>query len=377
VAYFDAVSRTLRVSDRQVTGYIDSAYPNLEEAETITVSGNKITVLESAWESLAACSLGGRVTLLLTDDGKAAMVAPREAQTEMLGILSTDGTSVTLLSSGLELKGMQISADAKLYGSIVMVRAYQDEVICVAYTSGQKALNIRDRMLGAYRLAPVCAVFEHTISGELKSHVYSLSGEIGKASYDFREIFWTDTIPAHAITAYHLNTAGQVDMILLRDVTGNCYEYGRATKYTGEEGINLGVAGLNAYNSAVTITNSDGTGVKRICSYYEAQTGAYLGITAATHDDANQQVVSIKTLSADKTADQGDFFLKDNIWYAVADAAEFPVSQQVQIYLERTDSWGGGEAALPDVLAMGENMILYYDRPAAEGGQIRVIVVEK
>lgn len=377
VAYFDAVSHTLRVSDRQFTGYIDSAYPNLAEAETITVSGNKITVLESAWASLADYALGGRVTLLLTDDGKAAMAAPREAQTEMLGVLSTDGTSVTLLGSGLELKGMKISADEKLFGSIVVVRAYQDEVTCAAYTSGQKALNIGDRMLGDDPLAPVCAVFEHTISGALKSHVYSLSGEIGQASYDFREIFWTDTIPANAVTAYHLNTAGQVDMILLRDVTGNCYEYGRATKYTGEEGINLGVPGLDAYNSAVTITNSEGTGAKRICSYYEAQTGAWLGITAATHDTASQQVVSIKTLTEDKTADQGDFFLKDNLWYAVADAAEFPVSQKVHIYLERTDSWVGGETALPDVLAMGEDMILYYDRPAAEGGQIRVIVVEK
>lgn len=377
VAYFDAVSRTLRASDRQFTGYIDSAYPNLAEAETITVSGNKITVLESAWESLAACSLGGRVTLLLTDDGKAAMAAPREAQTEMLGVLSTDGTSVTLLGSGLELKGMKISADEKLFGSIVVVRVYQDEVTCAAYTSEGEALNIGSRMLGDYLLAPACAVFEHTISGVLKSHVYSLSGEIGKASYDFREIFWTETIPANAVTAYHLNTAGQVDMLLLRDVTGNCYEYGKATKYTGEEGINLGVPGLDAYNNAVAVTNDGGTGMKRICSYYEAQTGAWLGITAATHDAANQQVVSIKTLSADKTADQGDFFLKDNIWYAVADAAEFPVSQKVHIYLERADSWVSGETALLDVLAMGEDMILYYDRPAAEGGQIRVIVVEK
>ena len=61
----------------------------------------------------------------------------------------------------------------------------------------------------------------------------------------------------------------------------------------------------------------------------------------------------------------------------MADAAEFPVSQRVHIYLERTDSWVSGETAVHDVLAMNERMTLYYDRPAAEGGQIRVIVVEK
>lgn len=381
VAYFDTAARTLRASDMQFTGYIEAAFPNLKEAESLTVSGNEFVVLESAWESLADYTLGGRVTLLLTDDGKVAMTT-RDAMMipDVLGVLSADGSSVTLLGSGLTLKGMQISAPEKLRGSIVSVRVYQDEVRCSVYESGRKGvLDIAARTLGEYDLAPVCAVYEHVTSGSLQSHVFSLSGEKGKASYDFREIDWTDTLPAGSVTAYHLNTAGKVDMLLLKDVTGNCYEYGKAIKYTGEDGVNLGAAGMDAYNSVATITNADngGEGARRLCNYYDVQTGVYLGAAAGTYSASYQQVVAVSLLKKVKDAEGGDFFLKDDTWYAVADAAEIPVSAQVQIYLERTDHWVSGQEALRDAVAMGQSMTLYYDRTVQTGGQIRVIVVEE
>lgn len=380
VAYYDAASNTLRASDRQFTGYIEAAYPNLTEAETVTVSGNEFTVLESAWESLTKCALGGRVTLLLTDDGKAAAAAKDPAAAgDILGVLSTDGASVTLLGSGLTLKGMTIRAKETLYGGIVRVSVYQDEVTCSAYASDSAGvLDIAARTLGEHMLAPVCAVYEHTASGVLQSHAASLSGETGKASYDFGEITWTDTISANAVTAYHLNTAGKVDMILLRDVTGNGYEYGRAVKYTGEDGIDLGVAGFSAYNNAVAVVNADngGEGVKRICNDYTAKNGVYLGVTAGTHNARCQQVVSLAILK-NAAAKAGDFFLSDDAWHVVADAAEIPVSPRVQIYLETADRWVSGEQALRDALAMGQPMTLYYDRTFETGAQIRVIVVEK
>ena len=250
---------------------------------------------------------------------------------------------------------------------------------CSAYTSdGAGQLDISAGALGAYALAPVCAVYEHAASGSQRGHVHSLSGEQGEASYDFREIIWTDTIPASAVAAYHLNTAGKVDMILLRDVTGNCYEYGKAVKYTGEDGVDLGVAGFSAYNSAVAVTNADngGEGVKRICNYYDAQTGVYLGVAAGSYNARYQRAVSLAVLKEAADADSGDFFLKDGAWYAVADAAELPVSSRVQIYLEHADRWVSGEA-LKDALAMGQTMRLYYDRTFQTGAQIRLIVVEK
>ena len=298
----------------------------------------------------------------------------------MLGVLSADGSSVTLLGSGLTLEDMKISAQEKLYGSIVLVNIYQDEVRCYAYTSDRKGvLDILAGTLGDYALAPVCAVYEHTTFGSLRSHVYSLAGEAGKASYDFSGIIWTDTIPAGSVTACHVNTAGKVDMILLQDVTGNCYEYGKATQYTGENGINLGAEGLNAYSGAVAVANADngGNGVKRICNLYEARTGIYLGVAAGAYSADHQRVVSLEILKEAMAVDSGDFFLMGDTWYVLADAAELPVSPRVQIYLERSDCWVSGSDGLKSALAMGQEMTLYYDRTARTGAQIRVIVVKK
>ena len=168
-------------------------------------------------------------------------------------------------------------------------------------------------------------------------------------------------------------------MLLLRDVTGNCYEYGSAVKYTGEDGIDLSVPGIHAYNSAVAVVNADngGEGVKRICNYYDAQTGVYLGVTAATHNAEYQQVVKVNVLQKAENAASKDFFLLDGVWHAVADAAELPVSPRVQIYLAASGHWDNGEDALLNALASEQPLTLYYDRTVDSGAQIRVIVVEK
>lgn len=381
VAYYDAASGTLRASDRQFTGYIESVYPNLAEAETVTVSGNEFTVLESAWDTLADYAIGDRVTLLLTDDGKAAAATTdSKIVSDVLGILSTDGSSVKLLGSGLTMKAEKISAKETLYGSIVKVNVYQDELKCSAYTAdGAGKLNISAGTLGEYELAAVCEIYEHTGSVSYKSHVYSLSGKLGEASYDFSEIIWTDSIPASYVTAYHLNSAGKVDMILLRDVTGNCYEYGEAAKYTGAEGINLGTAGLTAYNSAVTVTNADNPegSVKRLCSLYDAKTGTYLGISAGTYNANYQRVASLTVLKKAENVERSDFFLLDETWYVTANEAEIRVSDQVQIYQKAMGQWISGEESLKTALALGQTMTVYYDRTVTTGAQIRVIVVEK
>jgi len=378
-AYYDNASRTLRASDYQFTGYIESAYPNIAEAETITVGGNTFSVVECAWESLGSYALGDRVTLLLTDDLKVAMATnDKEIVADILGVLATDGRTVRLLGSGLTMTADSISAKDSLRGRIVGIRVYRDELTCHEYeSSGAGVLDVSTRTLGKYELAPSCAIYEHTALGSSDSYVYSLSGVIGEASSDFEEIFWTDTIAAASVTAHHLNSAGKVDMLLLKDVTGNGYEYGKATKYTGVKGINLGSYGLPAYNSAVTITNAanGGEGSKRICTQYDAQGGVYLGVSAGAYDANYQKVVSVRRLTEVEDVESRSFFLADDTWYVVADEAEIPVSKQVQIFVEASDRWLCGEEGLKSVLAMGKAMTVYYDRSASTGAQIRVIAV--
>ena len=96
VAYYDRSARTMHVSDYKVAGYISGAYPSVGAAETLTVAGCELDVLESAWDTLGKFALGDRVTLLLTDDNKVAAAYSSQVSADMLGI---DRKSTRLNSS--------------------------------------------------------------------------------------------------------------------------------------------------------------------------------------------------------------------------------------------------------------------------------------
>ena len=259
VAYYDAATGTMRASDYKVTGYISAASPYVTAAETITVAGCVFQVLESAWESLGGFRIGDTVTLLLTDDGKAAWAcSPSEIRAEMVGILSEDGRSVSLCDSGVTLTASQVDYNEEMLGSLVRVSSSSSSTLrCSAPSaSARYGVDLAEGTLGELELAPACRIYEWGGSG----FVYDLEGNRGSASTDFSAVGWMDEITSGSISYYRTNTAGQVDLILLDSVTGGCYDYGRLTRYEDEEGISAGsFNGQAIYNDAAALTNAAGT----------------------------------------------------------------------------------------------------------------------
>ena len=371
VAYYDAASGTLRVSDYRVTGFIESASPSVSAATSITVAGCTFEVLESARDTLSDFQIGSRVTLLLTDDNKVAAVSS-SLSAEMLGVLSADGRSVTLTGSGAVLSAQTMSYDPSALGSLVRVSASSVSTLsCSRLTTGSYGtLDMDGRTLGALSLAPACAVYEWDGSG----YVYSLEGEEGTASYDFTAIDWTDTLSSSAVSYVHTNSAGQIDVLLLNGVTGNAYQYGKLVLYTGQDGIKLGTSGGSSlgdtYNTAVTLTNSDGTTGKYLCAI--SANADYCGIALSRYDSTYSRVVKVQTLSR-VSADADDFYLSGGVWYAEVGGTEYRVSDTVQIHLSDSNLWLSGEDGLASILADGYDLTLYYDRAPSAGGQVRII----
>lgn len=375
-AYFDKVSNTLCVSDYRLTGYIQSAQPSLDAAQTITVSGCTVPVLEAAWEALENYKVGDRITLLLTDDCKAAAaVSDAEAGRELVGVLSTDGKSVTLCGSGLKVSAQDMNAEDKLRGMLVQVYMDADQITCFAYTGDSVGgqLNLADRTLGSYKLAPGCVIYEQGGNG---SYLYSLSGEVGVASTDFTEIYWTETIAGNHVATVRLNPAGQVELLVLKDVTGNCYEYGKLTRYTGEEGIQTQSSPKRIYSSAATITNAGGQSKKYLCGLILATNTSYYGVVLKNDTNtSNQQVASTSKLTEVKDVASAAFFLNGEDWYVQVDNGEIPVSEKVQVYFEGTKQWLSGVDGLRAALGNGTLLDVHYDRTTSTGAQIRVIEV--
>lgn len=384
-AYYDKVSNTLCVSDYQLTGYIQAAQPSMDAAQSITVSGCTVPVLEAAWETLENYKLGERVTLLLTDDCKvAAAVSDATLGANTVGVLSADGRSVTLCGSELVVTSKQVNADDILRGTLVRVSFSEDTMYCYAYTSDYAgALNTAQRTVGQHELAASVRVYEHTGTAAKSSYVYSLSGEKGKASSDFKDLFWTETIPSSNVTSYHLNSAGKVDVLLLRNVTGNNYDYGKITRYTGSSGIATGTrptergGSEKTYSDAVTLTNASGSSQKYLCGVVTTSYQTYSGITLRNSDSSNQRVDGFVTLTKVEDVVAAAFFTQGEQWYATVNNSEIPVNEQVQIYFEANDQWMSGIDGLRAALANGTMLDVHYDRTPSTGAQVRVVQVNK
>ncbi len=376
-AYFDTASRTLCVSDYRITGFIEAASPSLVAAETVTVSGCTLPVLESAWDSLEQFRLGDNATLLLTDDLKVAAALPSsELSADMIGILSIDGRSVTLSPSGLTISAPEVEAKETLCGTLVEVYVNQDSISCFAYTSNVPGkLDIRSGTLGGFDLAPGCQIYEHSGSTTTGGYVYSLDGELGVPSSDFDDIFWTDTIARENIRQIHLNGAGQVDVILLNDVTGNAYTYGELTRYTGFNGIMTASSPKLTYNDAATITNAAGQSQKYLFSRSVSAHNAYFGIGLRSYNDIYQDIVSLVRLTSSEKLTGSAFFLQDDDWHVTAAGYELPVSEKVQVYIESADRWLSGPDGIKAAISSGQPLIVHYDKTPTTGAQVRVIVV--
>lgn len=378
VAYFDTASRTLCVSDRRISGYVEAASPSLDGAQTITISGCTLPVLEAAWDTLGQYKLGDKLTLLLTDDNKVAAAFPAsQLSADMIGILSTDGSTVTLYGSGLVISSPEMDADERLRGTLVQVNVYADSMTCRAYSSNLSgSLDVARGTLGSYDLAPTCHIYEHGGSNVSGGYVYSLSGDMGVPSTNFEEIFWTDHLSADTVDLVHLNSAGQVDLILLKNVTGNCYSYGKLTRYTGFDGVLTSTSPKPIYNNAVTLTNAAGQSQKYLSTHTVSPHNAYYGI-ALRSNDAFQQVVSVLKLTQSPKLSSGSFFLREDDWFATVDGYEVPLSDQVQVYIEPTDRWFSGTDAVKAAVSSGLTLRVHYDKPLTSGAVARVIVAEK
>ncbi|MDO4750095.1 MAG: S-layer homology domain-containing protein [Eubacteriales bacterium] len=380
VAYYDAAAGTLCVSDRRITGYIEAASPSVDAATSVTIAGCTLKVLESAWDSLGDFGLGSHVTLLLTDDLQVAAAYPtRTVSADMIGILSADGRSVTLAGSGLTLSAKEIDAAEKLRGSLVSVTVSTNSRLTCASPKSDSFSGTLDTVkatLGSRELAPGCIIYEWTGTETNPSYVYSLEGTAGTYSRDFDALLWTKTLSSAYIDYCHINSAGQIDVLLLCDATGNCYEYGDLKLYTGSSGVNFGTATLPAFNDAVSITNSvsPAGSAKYLCAIPNVRAG-YTGISLGGSGNGYARVSASARLYSAKISASDIFQNSDDDWFITLKGYEVPVSERVEVLIERTDGWMSGENGLLAAYSSSDSITVYYDRSFDTGAQIRLIVL--
>lgn len=348
VATYDAANAAILVSDRRITGVIEAVYPSMDAPQTVTVSGTEYSVSEMAQGGFAGLSLGRTVTLLLTTDAAVAAVeTAAKYKSDMIGILSrnSDGSYTVSLAGGLALTGECSNAEERYIGTLVSVSSSGAGKISVSPISESDvtgSLDLEDMALGSYDVAPGAAVYEWAGRGYV-------------VETDLDDIKWTNTVGASSISYAHLDSNGQVDVILLKSVTGASYTYGLAAVTGGT---------LSVSNAATSTGELTGAGSVR--------TGSFVGV-AYTASGAAVDVITLKG----KNVERSDFVGGE---YVEIDGVLYGISDDVQVYNSTTGSWYTDSSslgtALEQALAYSNDITAYYDRDAESGGCIRVVVVE-
>ena len=374
VGTFDPHTGVLEVSDRKLTGVYENAAPSPASPNTVTVMGCAFPVLDSALKDLTAFSLGDRMTLLLDGDNNVAgVVSPSQVTAQALGTATiTKGepdqwgddtyTAQVKLSWGPTLKGevrhiRQNEIDAAP-GKLYAVTSTYLGVLELSLATGDGVpgdWNVKAGTIGGVKVSPHAVVYDKTPNGPLTQLKLSA--------------VTANTVSAGKITFLHKDSAGSADLIVLDDVTGDGYTYGRISYQAGQNG-----SGMYGYiPSTTTVSNGkDALALVTGQTYAEVKKNSFLGMapSLSTVEGYNRLggTVELQTVKAVPRSAFGETSVTVNgVTYPLADNIDQCCFNVV------SETWFD---SLDDALAYTATLTLYYDKAPNQGGKVRLVVAQ-
>ena len=350
VGIYDATARVLQVSSAKLTGTYDNVEPNEKSPVKVTMLGMTFELMTQAQRDMAKFKLGDRVTLLLTADGRVAGVrSASEVESSNVGILEkADGGDVEVkLLSGLTIKS-KASNTAAQQGQLVTVSSkdlFSVYVSPVTSSNVSGSLDVASGKVGNLSLSTSCPL--HGLAG---------GDQLAEVSLDDLAL---PTVPNNKITYAYRNASGRIDVLVLNDVTGDGYTYGKVS-YGDQDDVTVGVK--------VVLTNGEGT--KTAVGAVNVPGTGWGGIAFSGDGTKAMATVPLKTKA---NVHRSAFTERDGKTYVTLGDQELRVSDKVQCYNSTTGQW---LEDLETARAFAERLTVYYDRNANEGGKVRVVVVE-
>lgn len=329
-----------------LTGWYENASPNTAAPDTITVLGVQLSVAEEGLGSLRDFSIGDKISVTLNGDGEVIAVKAASSGAPVMAGILTSGNNSTVsvaLSGGITVSGELYSGSVSaLSGSLVQVTSPAKgklSVSALGTSSVPGSLDVAASTRGELALSPDVAIYDQ-VEG---------SGVVEASLSDIL----VDTVPASSIAYVSADSAGQVNLLVLEDVTGSCYTYGFLEK--GEQTSGSGT--MQYTNTTVTVDNGENnTAYITGMSFTD---GAVGGVVST----GEGKVASLVVLTAVEDLTRADFDGSDSV-------AGIPIASDVKVYNAVTETW----VTLSQAKAFTDTFTAYYEREPELGGQIRVIV---
>lgn len=362
VVYWNASMGTVWAYAKKATGSIQAIEPDRAAPTSVTVAGRSYPIETSsaayALSDLGQYHLGDTVTLLLGRSGGVSAVADVSASAgERVGVVTVvektsypDGAggtytaqTVTLLSTDGQTYQYQVQGSYKT-GS--MVRAN------VSAQGGQVTL----RGLGSASLSGKV----NKEGTKLDKYAFAQGAEILDVSGDRGAVLSPGRLSGLSLNRsdvkyYALNPQGEIEALILNDVTGDAYQYG-------------------------VITHFEETGEGMFASYsyeFDVAGQTYAIPPSTTRFPVTSGPVRIQgdPASPDRlyplTAVKGGELVGNQL---VAGGRKYTLSDQTVVYEHRN-----GQYFLSSLARAEQNqgsLTAWYDKAEASGGRIRVIVIK-
>ena len=360
VIYWNSSMSTVWAYAKKATGAIQAIAPDRASPTSVTVAGRTYEIESSAaayaLSDLGEYHLGNTVTLLLGRSGGVAAVADASASAgERVGVvLETSNTTypdgdggtytaqtVTLLATDGQTYQYQAKGGHREGGVVRAVVGQGGEVALRGLTSATLTgkVSADGAKLGKYAFAQNVEILD---VGDKRGAVL-YPKRLAGLNLDSGKVRW-----------YALNTQGEIETLILNNITGDVYSYGIITHF-----------------------EEQGEGLSRYCSYQYDVGGVSYSFSGGTKFLATGGPVQIvgdpaspERLYPLTAAKDGQ--LTGNQY--AAGSQRFTLSDSVVVYELR-----GGRyylSSLARAEEAGKNLTAWYDKAGSEGGRIRVIVVK-
>lgn len=372
IVYYSAPLDVVFAYTDKVTGIYEKAAPTKDTPETVTISGKEYRVESvEAFEELSSggnYKYGDTVTILLGRTGEVAGIA---------------GESVSKVSSSASFSGSAAgyvieagrkdftNPDNTVYSSYYITVVSPDGTIGEYPTTSNYSSSVCSAVSISLKNGKA-SISRRTSSSGLSGKVNASKGLIGDTAIadDVRilDTLGTDSddIPAYCkvypqridgvnltssnVLYYSKNSSGEVDELILRDVTGDTYTYGIVTKRDKTTG-------------AYTI-DIDGVQNTYMTGFSSSATGPYRFKLANGRFKSMQQLSPYQGYISELTRTE-----------AIIDSKKYLLSDQVVVYTRNISS-AYMKIPLDDVINGNYRLTAYYDKAQSSGGRIRIIIAQ-
>ncbi len=375
VLYYLEKTRTVWAYHNQVTGLYESAQPNRSNPSSVVVSGVTYTFESSAaayaMSTTGAYKLGDTVTLLLGRDNTiAAVIDPSEAGSAAYGIVLSTGTTTYTDAQGKNYTAPFV----RLLGVDGVTYQYQSDRS--GYYKEGDLVKVSYDSAGSVKLSRISTNNSKGLTGTVDAAGTKVGNTPFAANarimdyYDGTSALVTPSrlagvkLESGDVAYYELNGSGEIETMILKDVTGDTFTFGLLTRDEEILGYDGNVAGH------IYTMMSDGAQVGPITCQ---------GVTFPVSAGGKGVRYRLDGMGIDKMYNLTEVRLisAGNGVAVGANNQRFNIANGVQVYIRQEQSGLGAQyyAVSLDRISDGSyNLTGWYDKVEADGGRLRVIV---